>query len=858
MFYDTVPASPSGTSAYVINMDNTPLTPVGIVATLQNSCETINYSDSSGVVIKAFYKYHVQVSMYHQYSNVFKVTLISKLTSPSTLSSFGFNNLKLYSASSIPVTSSIPIANFPCSVNNYWTGTNCASCHSYCSVCTGTSNNQCTACRDGNYNYNNGTCLDTCAGPFTQVKTNGGNPYYCNVTCENDFYWFYNGSCSTTCDAPLTQSVDPNGLKICSNPCYYNDAGLSYVNNYLYPDSSCVSSCDPPLRARTPNVCMSPCENFDDYYFTNGTCSSICPFPLEGKTEAGIKYCYNPCTANGTYLYDNGTCLPTCPSPNILRTKSMGEFCNFPCSNTALYFYSSDGSCQAKCVYPNSAVEFPLPKTCSLGLSQDEAEEVKKLSGVTGTTESVSSGGILFLSLLSSSDSTSVCMGPFSKMLSYIRYMDIVYPAKVVLMLESQSNDSNTRGFSSKMIGGILDSFPETELPEKFEEYGTLSSFFVNFWPALFNLLAILIGTFVVMMVNGLSKGCFRLNKIVKGLEELLKWNALLITFCGNFGDIFLFTALEFHTTKWSNIQGPISFGLCLVINFFVLFVVIRILEINFEVRKSRKQFQQENLEEQEGQLAKEWSSWSAFFAAYKGQSYYQQIFLFIFLARLAFFGSVIGYLYEYPLAQAILINIANVAILLYLGIKRPMKQIASFIQQMTLELVLLPFNLCVLILAILDAKGIDAYEERNKIGSVMVYINVITPILSVILMAIKFIFIGISVYQQWKAQKKKALKTNVIVKRVKRDNVSLAMGSLPQKIQKRIPQNMNNQQVFRQIPSGIEGSGSSVLDISSASLKHGSSMINNSDNSFVFHQTGSPRRQQQQAIPGSKKSSFL
>ena len=520
---------------------------------------------------------------------------------------------------------------------------------------------------------------------------------------------------------------------------------------------------------------------------------------------------------------------------------------------TALYFYSSDGSCQAKCVYPNSAVEVPLPKTCSLGVSQDEAEEVKKLAGATDTAGSVSSGGILLLSFLSSSDSTSICMGPFSKMLRYIRFMDIVYPAKVILMLESQANKSNTKGFTSKMIGSILEGFPENDdLPEKFEEYGSLSSFFMNFWPALFNLLTILLVISVVLLAKRWSRSCLGVNRVVKNLEEMLKWNVLLITFCGNFCDIFLFTALEFHTTKFTNIQGPISFVLCLVVNLFVMLVVIKILEVNFEVRKSRKEFQKEDAGIQEEQLIKEWCSWSALFVAYKGESYSQQIFLFIFLARLALFGSVIGYLYEYPLVQAILINVANIAILLYLGIKRPMKQIASFIQQAVLEIVLLAFNLCVLILAILDAKGIEAYEERNKIGSVMVYINFITPILSVVLMGIKFLFIGISVYQQWKASKKDKKKT---VKRVKRENVSLAVGNFPEKIQTRPPQNKNNQpQLFRQIPrkSGIVDGESSVLDMSSSSFNGSMMNQDHSNSSFVFHQTRSPRRQQQ-AIVDSK-----
>jgi len=92
---------------------------------------------------------------------------------------------------------------------------------------------------------------------------------------------------------------------------------------------------------------------------------------------------------------------------------------------------------------------------------------------------------------------------------------------------------------------------------------------------------------------------------------------------------------------------------------------------------------------------------------------------------------------------------------LLYIGIKRPLKLIINFIQQVVLEICLLTTNICVLILAIMDAKQISGLETREKIGNVIINLNLVMPIISLILLAAKFLLMGISFYLDYKAKKK-------------------------------------------------------------------------------------------------------
>jgi len=412
------------------------------------------------------------------------------------------------------------------------------------------------------------------------------------------------------------------------------------------------------------------------------------------------------------------------------------------------YYYQDLGQCLGTCPYPYVATDLPLPKICASSLSESQKEQIKSISEATDTANSASSGAIYLASLMSSSDSTSVCMGPISKMLQYIKFMKIVYPSNVQLMLDSQATGG---GFYGKITDKFLSNFSSSaEPPEMFQKYNIPSNFFVNFWPVLFNLSLLLGAIKLVGMLVFMTKRCEKIASILNTLQVTLKWNLVLIIFCGSFGDIVLFTALQIPTFRIITFQDIFTLITLLLINWLGFDVLVRILNVNYVIRKSKKNLTGDALHQQDQKITKEWENFTSLFASYKDRDYSQQIFLFVFILRLCLFNATIGYLHEYPLVQAVLIVTLSVLMMVYLVVKRPMKQLVNFIQQVILEVILFAFNICVLILAIMDQMGNQDAETRDQIGKTIVYINLIISILSVVLMGAKFLVLAVTLSKEW------------------------------------------------------------------------------------------------------------
>ena len=636
----------------------------------------------------------------------------------------------------------------------YPDGTCSDTCPNYLSQKTEQSIKYCySICDSAEYIYPDGSCSGACDSPLSGEVEYTLN--FCSSPCDESVYLYPDGSCASDCSAPLLEKIEYSSLLLCYSPCM--------SPQYVYPNGSCSATCDSPLTGVTSytiSFCISPCDSSSTtiYLYPNSSCYSTCTSPLYSKTEYNILECYNPCLQNNTSLYDNGTCLETCPSPDIKKTEPIGMFCKYPCTNTDYYYNTETGKCTKTCDYPGEAIDSPLPKLCESTLSEEEVKQVKAMAALASSASSATNTGTMIWSVISSSDSTAACMGPLSKMLQYIKWMDIDYPEKVLLMMEEQNEDALEGGYAKKMMEGVLDKFPRHELPGKFELYQTPSSFFVNFWSALFNLLVMSSVTFVVIVLKRITKGWPKVNGVLKALTDILKWNLLLVTFSGNLGDVILFTALEFLSMEFDNSEAILSFLTCLGINAMAIFVIVKILDVNYAIRRSRKQINGNSARAQlqKKRIVQQWSSYKALFDCYKDYSFYQQIFLFVFIVRLMVFNAFIGYFYNFPLLQAITFSLCNISMLIYLVIKRPMKKLVNLAQQIILELVLLPFNSCVLALAFMDYKGIENTDLRKNIGTVIVYINVVVPFLSLGLMAVKAIVIAFEVYQEWKIGKAK------------------------------------------------------------------------------------------------------
>ena len=150
--------------------------------------------------------------------------------------------------------SSCPIGYGEDSVNN-----TCVMCDSSCSVCTGSSNTQCSICNEGFFLQpapSTTTCLDSCPAGYWQDTTNHICAS-CDISCSQ-----CTGPLNSQCSACNPGYV----LQPSSATCLKEEGPTSCSNGlYLYKNSSCVAAC--PL-GYYPNTTDYKCYNGNEMLFS--------------------------------------------------------------------------------------------------------------------------------------------------------------------------------------------------------------------------------------------------------------------------------------------------------------------------------------------------------------------------------------------------------------------------------------------------------------------------------------------------------------------------------------------------------------------------------------------------------------
>jgi len=155
----------------------------------------------------------------------------------------------------------------------------------------------------------------------------------------------------------------------------------------------------------------------------------------------------------------------------------------------------------------------------------------------------------------------------------------------------------------------------------------------------------------------------------------------------------------------------------------------------------------------------KKWQRFQLFFVGSKETSLIQQIFMFPYLLRFYIFYSVIAYLFDHPLTQAILITLLSVFILSYILWKKPFVSKLVFIQHTSDETIMLVVNSCILALAICDRIQLDETSHlREVLGDIIIYANLLICVTSNVYL-VAYLFVGFqSAYQKSKKHKKQGI----------------------------------------------------------------------------------------------------
>ena len=312
----------------------------------------------------------------------------------------------------------------------------------------------------------------------------------------------------------------------------------------------------------------------------------------------------------------------------------------------------------------------------------------------------------------------------------------------------------------------VTSKFATSPLPDNFEKYDVPSSFLANFWGPLATLLLFGILLLLSCFVTKCVAKSRLLYRVCAKIERALKWNFLLSLFTSYYGNIVFYSSLEFRTSTDSHSSlGVLSLIMCILVNISTLLIFAKIILIIGDVRKSlhfiRSQ-QQSDPSRTESFAETSFKHYTALFETYKSSSWSQQSFLLIYIARVCLYNLILAYLFAYPLAQAVAITTVNLAMLLYVLLKTPMKSRVDQVQYVLQELVLFIVNICVILFALTDRYNIKAIN-RAQMDNVVVWSNTAFGMLSGGYSIVKMLIQVIELYKRFrvwfKAEDKRVIK---------------------------------------------------------------------------------------------------
>ena len=714
----------------------------------RDSCGDPSIYDYSGVYFMGKAK--------HSTANVtFRV--ISAVSESPSVASFGFREFLL---SFINTNTAEPTMSCVAGLTEYmnsnscgcWAGkflnessNKCQSCDVSCSECFGPSSSQCYACDFVNgYSYN-GTHCSLCAKGCTDCF--GPGPNQC-LACSDSYWHGWNYNCSLNCTAPTTAQQKIGDIKLCKL------AMCTAGQFYLY-NSTCSSSCKSPLVQRNNTFglfCDLPCPN-GSYLYWNGTCITTCYSPLQKNTLSGVNKCSLPCNSE-EYMYSDGSCNTKCDLIQTLDPYFGIKMCANFCNDSSLYYYPDTKECALACNSSYHEVKTPY-KQCikNSKASQDKIVYPSQIATFVlkvGAT-SVHIGSIVSF-LLGGPNAGVINLNGFLKMLSYMRYLEINYPERLLIMLNSVNTTFLSLSFGPQIPPALKNEFVKYRLPEKFDDYGFHSSFIVNYWPVITSLLLVLALSAVLISLVYLTKKKPDICRFFYQLSLIIKWNFFLMIFCTNLDGVVIGTSLEFRTFSPTSFAAICSFFIGLIVHIFVLVNFWLIIYIVQDLKKNHQQRLPSC--SSSGSKDTKWLTLQLYYKGYKTATFAQRAFMFPYLARLYIFYSILGYLFAHPVTQMALIIAMNTSFLIYMLTKKPFVSKLVQWQCVTDECFMLIINCLIFGLALLDYQERIDLALRGRLGDAIILLNIILNLLDNIFLigylynAIKGAIIAIKVHK--------------------------------------------------------------------------------------------------------------
>jgi len=432
----------------------------------------------------------------------------------------------------------------------------------------------------------------------------------------------------------------------------------------------------------------------------------------------GCQYCWGPSgnqcySCKEGYSFNGGSCIAYALNCAQCTSQTECSRCSFP------FLLGIDGGCRSSRDNQNAILkDTGFAEKRILAQGDNDFERMKDIAKVSNVVTKVMGVGLQIVNIISTSNIGSIASASIRRMLLYLRYSNVTYSEN--LQVYFAFNDPIT----SNMILDVILShtidkiepasgLSEYPIPTVFAKYGLSSNFIINNTRELI-FLGISIFFFCLFWLS--DKACLLLSnapalRLFFQKGKVISANLLIAQFYIFYGDVIFFSALELANDGSSKISQAIFFLILITGGLFILLVHFGGILRYQMIRRQNK----DNEEEQKAKLKEfntQFECLRILYESFKDGSVSSQAFLFFFMIRSILFSLFMVLLYDKESLQLTLMMILLTGTyLIFLGIRRPFKDLLELIQLFIFELLLFGVTLCCVV-------NLQADEGSSAINS--------------------------------------------------------------------------------------------------------------------------------------------
>ena len=237
----------------------------------------------------------------------------------------------------------------------------------------------------------------------------------------------------------------------------------------------------------------------------------------------------------------------------------------------------------------------------------------------------------------------------------------------------------------------------------------------------------------------------------------MTRWNFLLIIVFNTYDDMTLFAIFELQTLHLNSFIAVISFVVCMLITLTSIYFLVKLYRISRILTQCTSDvvpIVHESSMKKVQEFDERWSSYQVFYSGYKSSSFLKQSCLLLQTLRIIFYYLIVALLYDYPLAQSVLLTVVSLIMLSYFIKQKPFKDNFNLFVTLIFELLILVVNFCLFSLALLDMSNKLTHSTQILLSEIIVICNSIVDTLGNIL---TWLYVVLGVWTLFKATRSRS-----------------------------------------------------------------------------------------------------